>query len=521
MVRVLRVALAALFASLPHCAWAVRKKRASDAASAHAAAREEKAGAAWAGPSMNGWAVEKLETLMDRFNGDIAVMNEVRTTFHATSSMTDVPEDIKPKVAFMFLVKDGLDQHELWQTFFRGAHEMTSPFSIYFHQYAPKSGSSIAAREAWKTFGATFIPTVKTGWGQLAGVEYAMLWEALRDPGNAQFVFSSEGTVPFKSAPYVYKYLIDQGSAKRSKVCFRKAEDAFNPVRLELQGDCIYRDPLQAVTLPVNRASTAAEGKPEADPPLPGWKGRVRKHDQWVVLARRHAVDVVKHGERAMKKYLAAVLRSPQPDSADPCATGASDESFVATALLAASELEVKDAPFNDTLLELEKYGVGSECTTFTYWRHCWKDTVLGASAGWNHSRLRDMSTIFHAAKSTAKSMWLDARVGLAKTLNDSPRDFGLAAAAPTKEYMQALVTSGMLFGRKFGKDETGKVPDDLNAMLPQMWAKWDNDFNGNFAAEHLAWPTTDVDDPRVANTVKERISLAKSTLEGFSPGWN
>merc|ERR1712048_82070 len=109
-------------------------------------------------------------------------------------------------------------------------------YSLYLHQYKPETQEAEEARQQWTKLGARFIPTVKTGWGQLAGVMFALLWEALADPHNAQFVFTSEGTVPLKSADYVYSYLMRRPD--ESKICFNKPISKLNLPYNEITRSC-------------------------------------------------------------------------------------------------------------------------------------------------------------------------------------------------------------------------------------------------------------------------------------------
>merc|ERR1739838_843585 len=101
---------------------------------------------------------------------------------------------------------------------------------------------------------------------------------------------------------------------------------------------------------------------------------------------------------------------------------------------------------------------MGSECTTFVYWRHCWHGSRLGASIGWNASAIREAKTIAAKAQITPRQDWFHPNKSPGKALNDSPRDFGQSSAQPTKMYVKDLVNAGFLFARKFGKDEHGKL---------------------------------------------------------------
>eukprot|EP00930_Biecheleria_cincta_P096825 TRINITY_DN88607_c0_g1_i1.p1 TRINITY_DN88607_c0_g1~~TRINITY_DN88607_c0_g1_i1.p1 ORF type:complete len:537 (+),score=95.73 TRINITY_DN88607_c0_g1_i1:96-1706(+) len=445
--------------------------------------------------SVSQWSPEVFDSAVDRSWDDAMVMQTVRRTFSETLLNRQVPGGTKMKVGFLFMAKDHIDQHALWQQFFQSAEP--DQFSLFIHQYAPNSEKAAQARNLWSLFNATFIPTVKTGWGQLAGVEYALFWEALRDPAVGQFVLLSEGHVPFKSFGYVYDYLTRKGD--ESKICFNKPESKLNLMVNELTKSCHYRDSLQHVEV-----ETSIGGKKELLP------GRVRKHHQWLVLARTHAVDVVENGEEALRRHLKVLARAqlPAPGS-DPAMLGANDETFVATALLLASEK--RGSAQRDSLAELAQSGVRSECTSFVYWRHCFRGTALGAENGWNMSIARELRIMSQAAMKVSMSDWNDARKSPAKYLNDSPRDFGKSDSHLSETYLRALVGAGFLFGRKFGRDERGQLASTLEDVLPPLWTAWDAHL-GQRTAEKLAresdaWPVLDVGDATAWKTAKERIA--------------
>lgn len=452
----------------------------------------------------------------ERAFADAFVMRDVRRSFKATSMQREVhgyatrrnkyerrrmatsmqrgpqPSAKVKKVAYMFMMKDSVDQDELWQTFFKGATRGTH--SIYFHQYSANTQVAAATRKHWSRFGVHYIPGVKTGWGQLAGVEFALLWEALRDPANAQFVFLSEGHVPLKSASYVYDYLMRE--SEQSKICLNKHERSLRILSYhEPTRTCAYRDCLQAQVLPAVVGGVATE-----------ISGRVLKHHQWVVLARGHAVDVIDNAEDSLRQHLRAVTRSKLPPHGDPAMLGAADESFVATALLLASEK--RGFAQANSVEELRDAGVMSECTTFVYWRHCWADTKLGAEYGWNSSLPSELGTVGKSFLDTPKSLWYDTKKSPLKATNDSPRDFGLTSSQPNSEYLANLVDAGFLFARKFGKDEFGQLSGNYAAVLPPLWAAFSARMAPltpeKFAKESRAWPVLDIGDHQVQTTVLE-----------------
>mmetsp|Transcript_98752 Transcript_98752/g.288061 ORF Transcript_98752/g.288061 Transcript_98752/m.288061 type:complete len:502 (+) Transcript_98752:57-1562(+) len=436
------------------------------------------------------WSVTTLDSALDRAFEDILVMQHVRFT-HEPTNMDPEPANGKQKVAYLFMTKDGLDQHKLWHAWFTDAEP--DAFSIYIHQYKFSSDEAKGQRELWEPLGANFIPVVKTGWGQLSGVEYALFWEALRDPLNAQFVLLSEGHVPLKSATYVYDYLM--ADSLQSKVCFNMPQKSLAVTSSELTRSCTYKDTLKYVELPTKAG------------PL---SGRVRKHHQWVVLARRHAVDVVGYGEPALRQHLRATYRAPYEMGVDPATLGASDEAFVATALLLASEARGKAA--KDEEQELRAVGVSWSCTTFVYWRHCWQGTALGAEAGWGSSTWQQARSFASAVRASPLSDWTHARKSPVKVWNDTPRDFGLTTAQPTEGYLRSLVEAGFLFARKLGKDENGELSLDLSGRLPALWQEWEKKFGERtekkMQKEVNMWPVLDVGDQKAKAAAKKRIPI-------------
>lgn len=449
----------------------------------------------WAPQEQSKWEKQAEE----RATGDVEVMRTVEQTHEPTMNTTtpSVEQGGKLKVALLFMVKHGVDQHNLWMKFLKDP-QAEGMFSLYIHQWQSKHPKASEVRALWEEekLNAIFIPEVKTGWGMLAGVEFALFWAALRNPANAQFALLSEGTAPLKSPAYVYQYLMHK--SENSKVCMNLPDQSLNPLRIEALQSCLHSDTLHATETPTNiRGSNVRV------------VGRVRKHHQWLVLARRHAVDVLAYGKEAVMRAHSALLLAAAAWQGDLAMLGASDETFVVTALLLASE--ARGGATRDAIFELEAGGVMRECTTFVYWRNCFKNTTLGAQLGWDApGRITETWQILKAAwnQGAPADNFLDARTSPAKVLNDSPRDFGRNDSAPSMEYMQALVRAGFLFGRKFGNDETGHLLNDLSETLPPLWGIWDLGHKDLSDAEldqlSKAWPALDMADSQ------SRVTAAK-----------
>lgn len=455
------------------------------------------------------WSPVKLDIELDRIFGDVLVMEGVRHDFKPTSHVRHVNGSATKKVAYLFMVKDGVDQNDLWRQYFHGAP--SGSYSIYFHQYSPHAEASNATRQQWAAeFGAQFIPAVKSKWCQLAGVEFALFWEALRDPSNAQFVLVSEGSVPVKSAGYVYDYLMR--TPDKSKMCMAMPKGALYLFKGEINSQCTYKDILQSAQLPTTMHTSNGTRRKHV-------RGRVRKHHQWLVLARTHAVDVIKHGEDAVRRYLSAVTRVYSGSDQDPALLGCADESFVSTALLIASER--RGNAQKDSGEELTKMGVSMECTTFVYWRHCFRNTFLGGLGGlgstWKEIKFLSRRFIDDPRRFTREIS--DPRRSPLKEWNDTPRDFGRTDAQPSKDYLEAVVNSGFLFARKFGKDEHGVLSRNLSEELPEMWAAWDESFGVRsdefLQRESRMWPALDIGDFVVINTTAARCP-GNATTKGL-----
>jgi hypothetical protein len=261
-------------------------------------------------------------------------------------------------------------------------------------------------------------------------------------------------------------------------------ESKLNLWYYEATQSCSYRDSLQAVKLPTTFQSQRMQ-----------MGGRVRKHHQWLVLARTHVVDVIHHSVEALNKHLNALKAAPLFTGLDP-------------ALLVASERRGTAAV--DSMAELDAIGVKSECTTFVYWRHCWTGSVLGRWAGWKATIYKDVKDVAYGMKDTPHREWTDPRKSPAKRTNDTPRDFGRTDSGVQKEYLQNMVHAGFLFARKFGRDENGRLSYDLTYELPQLWKDWEHRGRPwtpqKLVAQSQAWPVLDVGDERVKNSLWARF---------------
>jgi len=310
-----------------------------------------------------------------------------------------------PKVAFLFLLKDTVEQPAVWDIFFRGADPLH--FSVYVHRSKP--ASSLGSFQSLP--GTVEVPYTTSDWCALMGVQVAALREALRDPDNQQFVFVSHNAVPLKSFDYIYRDLVVH-SVQKSKFCFA-SED-----RSGGMADCRFRE----------LTATREE--------------HVLKHHQWIILSRQHAEIVVERVISALTAYDA--LRDITRDREDPKLC--SDESVPGIALLQHAQRKHSEPSFDaadEIWSALEIMGVQQRCTTFVYWPGCMSGSELDLQ-----QRTDQDAAVLHP----------------------------LAFANISSSYLQKLVSSSLLFGRKFNRDAVvlGKtLAEDHVAIadvLPKMW---------------------------------------------------
>mmetsp|Transcript_41072 Transcript_41072/g.64215 ORF Transcript_41072/g.64215 Transcript_41072/m.64215 type:complete len:513 (-) Transcript_41072:51-1589(-) len=179
--------------------------------------------------------------------------------------------EVVRKVAFLFLVRDAIENEEVWDSFFETAS--IDKYSIYVHRASPGNETS----EPLRKWGAVSVPRVPSAWCALSGAEAAVFSEALANQANTQFALISDSTVPLKSFQYMYSQLVTK-SSNTSKLCFS------------------YDAAMNAL-----------------------------KHHQWVVLSRQHAFKFVQNSEAAVN----TVYQDSLGDGRECC----SDEVVVTAAL--------------------------------------------------------------------------------------------------------------------------------------------------------------------------------------------
>ncbi|CAM8998546.1 unnamed protein product [Rhodiola kirilowii] len=112
--------------------------------------------------------------------------------------------NLNPKVAFLFLSREGLGLRLLWEKFFEGSEGL---FSIYVHSNPSYNGTVPES----SVFHGRRITSKAVEWGQFSMVEAErrLLANALLDATNRRFVLLSETTIPLYNFSTIYNYLIN------------------------------------------------------------------------------------------------------------------------------------------------------------------------------------------------------------------------------------------------------------------------------------------------------------------------
>jgi hypothetical protein len=355
---------------------------------------------------------------------------------------------------------------DVWHNFFKSAD--WRKYNIYVHRAAKEFKNSTENDRVplpLAEFGPKLVPWVETAWCPLFGVEVASLHFALHDDiDNMQFVFVSDSTVPLKNFRYVYNQLVRTQTTSKFCPATRATHDTLwqEAVRMEATKGCIFRDWLQ-----------------KQNP-------RTVKHHQWLVLARQHALAVVRHALAGIDTYEKSWLYAA-PD-VDKMGEGCSDEGAPITTLLKAIELE-KHRVGRETDDDLAEMGVEKNCLTFIWWRGCFKGSKLEMPEpnaitelfrSGESQRLYNSISIKRKSPSNllpSVSMNYDFLASpLKKQLNGFPHNVEKVSF----EYLEELVVSqNFMFARKFNRDVVVQrggqdTTLDLGEVLVQMWNKID-----------------------------------------------
>lgn len=369
-----------------------------------------------------------------------------------SSSPEGPPPGVTPKVAFIFLLGDGVDNEDVWDKFFESAP--TAQFSVYTHRCCADGGEG--PLERW---GAVRVPLANQSWCALAGLEVAVYAHALRDPANVQFVLLSQNAVPLKRFSYVYRHLVEK-SAETSKICF--ASPAAHPdsavwehVKNDVMKRCQFIDFFSSKDM------------------------RVKKHHQWLVLSRRHAHTFVRMSELALNTFQTA-WRLSAPDVKDG-GDGCSDEAVVGTAILL--DVEQRGMSTLNPWQAFEDDGVEQSCLTWLRWRNCFRKSKFDLTDSHAVSVVKAMSS-FRFGDIRAQpdeSGRTPGQLRITKKLNGFPHYFGQVHI----DYLKALTQEAFMFGRKFNVGATVRMHHGnvtlaervrappvkpLVEVLPELW---------------------------------------------------
>ncbi|CAI9785397.1 unnamed protein product [Fraxinus pennsylvanica] len=116
----------------------------------------------------------------------------------------EFPFKIRPKIAFMFLIRGPVLLAPLWELFFKGNEGL---YSIYVHSDPSFNESDPQG----SVFHGRRIPSKKVEWGHVNMIEAErrLLANALLDFSNQHFVLLSESCIPLYNFSTVYSYLMN------------------------------------------------------------------------------------------------------------------------------------------------------------------------------------------------------------------------------------------------------------------------------------------------------------------------
>jgi len=355
------------------------------------------------------------------------------------------------KVAFLFMLMKDIDWPQIWDRFFSEARR--EEYSIYLHRALVLKNNMHPPPLPLAEHGAKAIPWVETEWCGLMGVELALLSAAMEDVNNQQFVFVSQDAVPLKDFRYVYHNLI-QTTPERSKFCFASKAKYVYAVHEQLYNEmnqgCSYKDFYNALDI------------------------HTMKHHQWIVLARRHAVTVIRHATEALHVWNES-WRGAALDLGE-FGEGCSDEAIPATALLTNAKHDGKTT--NDPWADLNRLGVDEHCLTYVQWHNCFMDSEFELPPSDRLNFAKDLSLAWTNSGELLKFLWyrrFDAAQSVLKhELNDFPHAYELVQ----ESYLNNMVNQSFMFARKFKKGSESIASNGtrtpLQVALPRLWKALD-----------------------------------------------
>jgi hypothetical protein len=120
------------------------------------------------------------------------------------------------KIAFLFLLYDGLSHPTIWRDYFKRAG--SGEYSVHIHTKAQKSTPPAPWTSNDKH--VHLVRTVPTTWGGIGLVHATLqlLSGALQDPDNTMFFLVSGSCLPVKHFPYLYNKIIKEDTRSRFSV---------------------------------------------------------------------------------------------------------------------------------------------------------------------------------------------------------------------------------------------------------------------------------------------------------------
>lgn len=395
----------------------------------------------------------RLKYMQSRLDVDLA--GGQLAVHELTSTPRGPLEGETPKVAFIFLLVDGVDNEDIWDKFFEGGRGRQ--FSIYTHRCCAADDSE----PPFAKWNAVSVPVTNQSWCALAGLEVAVFGHALKDPNNVQFVLLSQNAVPLKRFSYVYDQLAIK-SPEKSKICF--ATPAAHPDSAiwqhmvdELMKRCQFTDFFRAKNK------------------------RIIKHHQWLVLSRDHAYTFVRMSSLALSAFQTA-WRVSAPDIKDG-GDGCSDEAIVGTALLL--DVEERGLSTENPWADLEAANVDQNCLTWLRWRNCFRKTPLDLTETHVKSVVKAISSFRFGdlSQQADESGRTPGMMRVSAKLNGFPHYFGIV---PIK-YLKTLTQEGFMFGRKFNVGAKVRLAKEsmlsaakvvpLADILPDLWDEVDEEY--------------------------------------------
>jgi len=222
------------------------------------------------------------------------------------TGLRPVKEDVTRECALLFLTENAFPLAEIWDCWLGQAKSQAHLWLSYKEICAPFCADKPECH----------CVQADSNWGVLSQVYLGLLIEALKDQDKKYFILISQSTIPVKSLDYILKELT------------HSEDSLFCPVLSQLQiGD--------------------------------GW---YRKHHQWIILNRVHAMKIV---QRLSKETINHEF------SMDKFVGGAFDEYVMSLFITGPNQQEAHKnfLPEDQLISWLSPFNVSIGCHTFARWR--------------------------------------------------------------------------------------------------------------------------------------------------------